>query len=115
MHQPGPLDITLTMYGARPRSLDPGQLPLAELLVAFGGAVLGNASVYDEAQRTVLQLRDAVSSRAPVDQAKGVLMHALGCTADQALDRMRSIAQARQIKVTEVEQRIIDARGDQAS
>ena len=114
VHQPGPMGITLTMYGARPRSLDPGQLPLAELLVAFGGAVLGNASVYDEVQRTVLQLRDAVSSRALVDQAKGILMHALGCTADQALDRMRGIAQARQIKVTEVAQRIIDGSGDQA-
>ncbi len=114
VHQPGPTGITLTMYGARPRSLDPGQLPLAELLVAFGGAVLGNASVYDDVQRTALQLRDAVPSRALVDQAKGVLMHATGCTAEEALDRMRGIAQARQIKVTEVAQRIIDARGDQA-
>ena len=114
VHQPGPMGITLTMYGARPRSLDPEQLPLAELLVAFGGAAAGNASVYDEVQRTVLQLRDAVSSRALVDQAKGILMHALGCTADQALDRMRGIAQARQVKVTEVAQRIIDGRGDQA-
>ncbi len=62
----------------------------------------------------MLQLRDAVSSRALVDQAKGILMHALGCSAEQALDRMRGIAQARQIKVTEVAQRIIDGSGDQA-
>jgi GAF domain-containing protein len=113
VHEPGPAGITLTMYGARPRSLDPAQLPLAELLVAFGGVAAGNASVYDEVQRTVLQLRDAVTSRAQVDQAKGILMHAAGCTAEEALARMRAIAQARQVKVTEVAQRIIDARGGQ--
>ncbi len=45
--------LTLTMFGARPRSLDPDQLPLAELLVAFGGAVMGNADAYDGVQRTV--------------------------------------------------------------
>ncbi|MFI5063444.1 MAG: ANTAR domain-containing protein [Streptosporangiales bacterium] len=64
---------------ARPRA--------AELLVAFGGAAAGNASAYDEVRRTVLLWRDAMSSRALVDQAKGILVHALGCTADQALDR----------------------------
>ena len=111
VHTSGPSAITLTMFGARPRSLDPEQLPLAELLVAFGGAVMGNASVYDGVQRTVLQLQDAVNSRALVDQAKGILMHALGCSAEEALQRMRGISQTRNIKVTEVAQRIIESQG----
>ena len=72
---------------------------------------MGNASVYDGVQRTVLQLRDAVDSRALVDQAKGILMHALGCSAEEALQRMRGISQTRNIKVTEVAQRIIESQG----
>ncbi len=111
VHQFPPAAITLSLFGARPRSLDSQQLPLAELLVAFGGAVMGNASVYGDAQRMALQFRDAAESRAVVDQAKGILMHALGCSAEDALERMRSISQTRHIKVTEVARIVIDSQG----
>jgi AmiR/NasT family two-component response regulator len=46
-----------------------------------------------------------------VDQAKGVLMHALGCTAEEALQRMRQVSQAQNMKVTDVATRIIESRG----
>ena len=38
-YRPGPEAVTLSLFGARPRVLDPGQVPLAELLVAAGGAL----------------------------------------------------------------------------
>lgn len=110
-HRSGAEAICLSLFGARPRALDAESATAAEQLVAFGGAVVGVASEYGEARRTARQLRDAAESRAVVDQAKGILMHALGCTADQALQRMRQISQARNVKVTEVAARIIDARG----
>jgi AmiR/NasT family two-component response regulator len=46
-----------------------------------------------------------------VDQAKGVLIHALGCTAEEALQRMRQVSQAQNMKVTDVATRIIESRG----
>jgi hypothetical protein len=107
--------VTLSLFGARPRVLDPEQLPLAELLVAMGGAVIGNMSSYTDAERTALQLREAAESRALVDQAKGILMHALGCSADQAFERMREISQQHSLKVTEVARRIIDSKLPTAS
>ena len=39
------------------------------------------------------------------------LMLALGCSAEEALQRMRQISQARNMKVTDVATRIIDSRG----
>jgi len=110
-HRAGATAVTLTLSGARPRAIDPDQLPLAELLVALGGAMLGNASEYGDSQRTARQLLDAAQSRELVDQAKGMLMHALGCSAAEALQRMRHISQQRNIKVTEVAARIIDSGG----
>ncbi len=101
--------VTLSLVGARPRSLEPGQL--AELLTAFGGAVMGNAAEYGDAKRTALQLRAAADSRALVDQAKGMLMQALGCSADDALERLRQISQERNLRVTDVARTIIDSRG----
>jgi ANTAR domain-containing protein len=101
--------VTLSLVGARPRALEPGQL--AELLTAFGGAVMGNAAEYGEAKRTALQLRAAAESRALVDQAKGMLMQALGCSAEDALARLRQISQERNLRVTDVARTIIESRG----
>ncbi len=103
--------VCLSLFGARPKTLEADSIAVAERLVALGGAVMGFAAEYGEARRTAHQLRDAAGSRAVVDQAKGVLMHALGCGADEALQRMRQISQARNMKVTEVATTIIDSRG----
>jgi hypothetical protein len=102
--------VCLSLFSARPRMLEADSVSVAERLVASGAAVVGVASEYGEARRTAQHLRDAVDSRAVVDQAKGVLMHALGCSADEALQRMRQISQARNMKVTEVATIIIDSR-----
>jgi hypothetical protein len=109
-HASGLAAVTLSLFGTRPQVLDPDQLPIAELLLAIGGAVLGTMESYGDARRTVLQLREAAESRTVVDQAKGILMNAEGCTPDQALAQMREISQQHNIKVTEVARRIIDSR-----
>jgi hypothetical protein len=108
-YRPGPEAVTLSLFGARPRALDPGQVPLAELLVAAGGVLVDNLSQFGGARRAALQFRDAAQSRAVVDQAKGILMNALGCSADEALDRMRQISQQGNMKVTEVASKIINS------
>jgi hypothetical protein len=105
----GQMVVALTLLGLRPGTLDPNQLQLAEFLVAYGGALVGAVADYGDKRRVADQLRDAASSRAIVDQAKGILMHALGCSADQALERMREVSQRSNIRATEVARRIIDA------
>ncbi len=105
----GQVVIALTLVGLRPRAMDPDGLQLAELLVAYGGALVGAVADYGDTRRVADQLRDAASSRAVVDQAKGILMHALGCSADVALERMREVSQRSNLRATEVAQRVIDA------
>lgn len=105
----GGVIITLSLFGLRPRALVPDRLQLAELLVAYGGALVGAVSDYDDSRRIAVQLRDAAESRAVVDQAKGILMHALGCTANEALARMREVSQRSNLRATEVARRVIDA------
>jgi ANTAR domain len=106
--------VTLSLFGLRPSSIDPGQIQLAELLVAYGGALVGAVADYGDSRRLADQLRDAASSRAVVDQAKGILMHALGGSADDALERMRQVSQRTNLRATEVAQRIIDAHASPA-
>jgi hypothetical protein len=107
----GAAAVCLSLFSARPRMLGPDSVAVAQRLLAFGTALVDVAADYGEARRAEHQLRDAAESRALVDQAKGVLIHALGCSADEAWQHMRQISQARNMRVTEVAARIIDSRG----
>jgi ANTAR domain len=102
-----PMTLVLGLFGARPGSLDADGVPMAEMLARFGSMVFANGLVYVEAQRVATQLKDSVAARAVTDQAKGILMHALGCDADEALKYLRRESQRRHIKVTDVAARVI--------
>ena len=95
------------MFGARPQSIDPRQAQSTQTLGALGGAVLGAVSVYRDARRTASQLQDAADARAVVDQAKGILMHALGCSADEALRHLRETSQRKNVRAIDVAREIV--------
>jgi ANTAR domain len=99
--------LVLSLFAVRPGVLDAESRPMADTLASFGGAMLANATAYGQAQRTASQLQDAVVARSVVDQAKGILMHALGCDADDALRRLRRESQRRHVKVTEVAAEVV--------
>jgi hypothetical protein len=115
LHEADEVLMTLTLYGVLPRSLDPRQLSVAALLIAQGGAAVSNTRQYDDAHRTAVQLQTAVETRAVVDQAKGILMHALGYDADRAFAELRRISQTRHVKLTALAQRIVDGDGIQGT
>jgi hypothetical protein len=109
-----PVTLVLGLLSVRPRALDDASAGVAELLAGLGGAALILAMDYGQAQRTATQLQDSIAARAVTDQAKGILMHALGCDADQALAHLRSLAQRRHLKVTEIAAEVITAYGGAA-
>jgi hypothetical protein len=101
--------LVLSLFGVRPGVLDAESTPMADMLAAFGSAVLTNATAYKQVQRTASQLKDAVVARSVVDQAKGILMHAIGINADDALQRLRAESQRRHVKVTQVAGEVVAA------
>jgi hypothetical protein len=103
--------VTLSLFGARPRLLESSELELAEMLITYGAAVVGNAADYGDARRTALQLRDAAQGQALVDQARGMLMQSMGCGADEAMQWLRRVSQERNIRVADVASRILAADG----
>ncbi|TDD95480.1 ANTAR domain-containing protein [Actinomadura rubrisoli] len=110
-HLNPPVLVTLTLYGVAPKALGPGRNALAALLMAQGSAAVSNSQQYDDVHRTAVQLQEAVEARAVVDQAKGILMHALSCDADEAFAEMRRISQTRHVKLTALAQRIVGDQG----
>jgi GAF domain-containing protein len=110
-HRTGSVSFTLTLYGVLPGSLDPEQFSFAALLAAQGAAAMSNTSRYEDVHRTAVQLQQAVEARSVVDQAKGILMHSLGCDADTAFHELRRISQTRHVKLTALAQRIVAGGG----
>lgn len=101
--------VTLSLFSARPRTLEASQLDLAELLIAYGRTMMGNVADYGDAQRTALQLRAAAESRTVVDQARGMLMQALGCDSDEAMRWLRRTSQQRNVRVADIAARVLAA------
>lgn len=111
VRQSASITLVLALFGVQPGALDTDGVPMAETLAMFGSTVFANSLAYGHAQRTATQLKDSVASRAVTDQAKGILMHALGCNADEALRYLRRESQRQHVKVTEVAARVIATSG----
>jgi GAF domain-containing protein len=98
----------LNVY-ARPRAAFSDEAVLQGELFAVPAAVaVHNARVLMQAQRLAEQLQSALSSRAIIDQAIGIVMSRQGGTADDAFNGLRSASQRDNIKLATVAQGIVD-------
>jgi hypothetical protein len=111
VRQSSSITLVLGLFAVRPDALEADGVPMAEMLARFGSTVFANSLAYGQAQRTATQLKDSVAARAVTDQAKGILMHALGCDADEALRYLRRESQRTHVKVTEVAARVLATYG----
>jgi PAS domain S-box-containing protein len=68
-----------------------------------------DAQWHEEMRRTQEQLQTALISRAVIDQAKGIVMGALNCDAEQAFRYLSQVSANRQEKVRDIAQRIVDS------
>jgi AmiR/NasT family two-component response regulator len=94
----------ITAYAAQPRAFDP---LLVEDLALAGAGVLSVALREAEHDRLAEQLREAVTSREVIDQAKGIVMGQRRCTADQAFEVLVRISQQRNIRVRAVAEHLV--------
>ena len=69
--------------------------------------VVGNAAAYWDAHQLTLDLHAALRSRAVIEQAKGILMGAQRCTADEAFQVMVRASQRENVKLRDIAARIV--------
>jgi GAF domain-containing protein len=75
-------------------------------LSAAASIVLSNATAYWGALELSEQLTEAMESRAVIEQAKGVIMGAMSCTADEAFNVLRQQSQTENRKLRDIAQEI---------
>jgi AmiR/NasT family two-component response regulator len=74
---------------------------------------LANAQLYASAYRMTQQLQEALTSRAVIDQAKGILMGQRGMGVDEAFAVLRTTSQRENRKLRDIAQELVDrARRD---
>lgn len=110
-----PLDVNdtvvgaLTLYGARPKSLDDRAQLTAMLVAEHAGLLLGSVlERTDRAERTARLVED-LREGAAVDHAVGIVMAQRRCTADEALAVLRGAAEALDVRPRVVAERLIAA------
>lgn len=83
----------------------------ATLLELFTTAVQGTlrgTRRYHAARRLAEQLREALVSRAVIDQAKGIIMAARGLTADEAFAELKRESQRENVKLRDLAARFVN-------
>ncbi len=105
---------TLNVYSASPVLVDDAALEGVTLLARGIAAVVHGAQVKEELETAAAQLRTALTSRAVIDQAKGVLMARHGCSAEEAFELLAQASSSANVKLREVAARLVDHAADRA-
>lgn len=98
----------ITLYSGHSHDFSPGRR-LAELVSDLASTALSCMNTHSEQTQLTEQLQEALSSRAVIEQAKGMLMAQRGCSADEAFNVLRRSSQHRNIKLREIAGAVVDA------
>ncbi len=98
----------LNVYAHRRDAFDAMAVRTGELFARPAAVSVHNAQVLAQSQRLARDLGAALTSRAVIDQAIGIVMSRTGADADEAFGRLRTISQAQHQKVVDVARRIVD-------
>jgi anti-anti-sigma factor len=104
----------LTVYGTAALAEDT-QVGRATLFADAAAALLREHSVIAELRLQEAQLREALTSRATIDQAKGILMALHGIDAEAAFAELVRRSQHRNIKLREVARQLVAEASSGAS
>jgi GAF domain-containing protein len=89
-------------FGAETRDLAVG-------FASYAAVAVANAAVYAGALDEAQQLRDAMHSRAVIEQAKGIIMAQLHCDANEAFTILRDNSNRANRKLRDIAQAVVDS------
>ena len=104
----------LNLYAAEPRAFTDGHEEDAALFATQASVVLANARAYWAAADLADGLRQAMASRAVIEQAKGKLMASSDATPEEAFAMLVSASQRENVKLRDVARRIVEDQGASA-
>ena len=98
----------LNIYSRTERAFDEESIEVGTTIAGFVAVAVANAREYVEAAAYAAQMRDAMVSRAAIEQAKGILMAQRGCTADDAFAILVKTSQDTNRKLRDVAAALVE-------
>jgi GAF domain-containing protein len=98
----------INVYAHAKDAFDSHAQQLGELFAAPAAVSVHNAQVLAQAQLLTEQLETALSSRAVIDQAIGILISRSGDTSEQAFAVLQGLSQRDKIKLATIAQHVVD-------
>lgn len=97
----------LNLYAPVPDAFGEAEIQRAEIFAASASAALALSSRQASAAALTSQLREALASRAVIDQAIGVIMAQERCSSDKAFTILRNASQNRNTKLRDIAHQIV--------
>lgn len=104
----------LNVYSRATDAFDAEAVTIAEILAGHASLASQVASALFHHRQLAEQLREAMVSRATIEQAKGVLMAQSRVDADTAFDMLRSASQHQNRKLRDLAREIVRRQADEA-
>jgi GAF domain-containing protein len=98
----------MNVYAHGKQAFDERSVEVGQTFAVPAAIAVQNAQVLAQTQRLASQLENALSTRAVIDQAIGILMSRSGSSADEAFARLRTLSQSQHQKLTAVAQSVVD-------
>jgi GAF domain-containing protein len=98
----------LNVYSREPDAFSPEEVSIAEVIAAHASLAMHTATALKEHRSLSEGLRDAMQSRAVIEQAKGILMAQRKVTAEAAFDLLREASQHRNTKLRLVAEQVVE-------
>jgi hypothetical protein len=99
----------LNLYSSSGEPFSSRASRIAATFASIAGLLLGRASDYHNAVALAEQLQQALSSRAVIEQAKGILMEHHRCSSEEAFKILTQLSQHQNVKLRTVAQRLVEA------
>ena len=97
----------LNVYAHGRDVFDDSAVRMGELFAPNAAVSVFNAQMLAQAERLVGQLQEAMTNRAEIDHAIGVLMSRSGGTAAEAFESLRTMSQTRSVKLAAVAHEVV--------
>ena len=98
----------INVYAHAKDAFDDRAVMLGEQFAAPAAVTVHNARVLDRTRRLTEQLQTAMSSRPVIDQAIGLIRGRSGGSAEEAFNRLRTISQRENAKLSVIAERIVE-------
>jgi GAF domain-containing protein len=98
----------INIYGLADRAFDADAVALAQTFAGYAAVAMANAHLYSTTAALAEQMAEAMSSRAVIEQAKGILMAQQGVSAEEAFDILSRASQAANRKLRDIAEAMVE-------